>query len=101
MYLCKQKQEKDRDMATYAITINERTASGKALKAYLQALGVFISKVTHKNASKTRIYDPETGCYLKDSVVKSIEKAHDDMKHGRLKAYASVDDMFQDLGINT
>ena len=87
-------------MATYAITLNERTASGKALKEYLKALGVFVSKVTPKSAPKKRIYDPETGCYLKDIVVKSIEKAHDDMKHGRLKTYASVDDMFQDLGIN-
>lgn len=87
-------------MATYAITLNERTASGKALKAYLQALGVFVSKVTPKATPKTRIYDPETGCYLKDSVVKSIEQAHEDMKHGRLKAYNSVEDMFKDLGIN-
>ncbi|MCR5849927.1 MAG: hypothetical protein K6G92_04360 [Bacteroidaceae bacterium] len=87
-------------MATYAITLNERTASGKALKAYLQALGVFVSKVTPKATPETRIYDPETGCYLKDSVVKSIEQAHEDMKHGRLKAYNSVEDMFKDLGIN-
>ena len=87
-------------MATYAITLDERTASGKALKEYLKALGVFVAKVTPKAAPKKRIFDPETGCYLKDSVVKSIEKAHDDMKHGRLKTYASVDDMFQDLGIN-
>ena len=42
------------DMATYAITINERTTSGKALKAYLQALGVFISKVTPKAAPKKK-----------------------------------------------
>ena len=88
-------------MATYTITLNERTSSGKALMSYLEALGVLISKVTPKAAPKKRIYDPETGCYLKDSVVKSIEKAHDDMKHGRLKTYASVDEMFQDLGINT
>ncbi len=90
-------------MATYTITLNERTNSGKALMAYLQALGVIIQKVTPKTpktARKTRIYDPETGRYLKDSVVKSIEEAHEDMKHGRLKSYDSVDDMFQDLGIN-
>ena len=87
-------------MATYTITLNERTNSGKALMAYLQALGVIIQKVTPKNAPKTRIYDPETDRYLKDSVVRSIEEAHEDMKHGRLKSYDSVDDMFQDLGIN-
>ncbi len=87
-------------MATYAITLNERTSSGKALIEYLQKLGVLMHKVSPQSATKTRIYDPETGCYLKDSVVKSIEKAHEDMKHGRLKAYESVDEMFQDLGIN-
>ena len=88
-------------MASYTITLNERTSSGKALKEYLQALGVFMSKVKpKKTASKTRIYDPETGCYLKDSVVKSVEEAHADMKQGRLKSYNSVDDMFHELGIN-
>ena len=34
------------------------------------------------------------------SGLKSIGKAPDDMKHRKLKAYASVDDMFQDLDIN-
>ena len=33
-------------MATYAITLNERTTSGKALMAYLQALGVLVKKIT-------------------------------------------------------
>ena len=87
-------------MATYTITLNERTAKGKALIEYLQALGVLMHKVSPKSATNTRIYDPETGCYLRDSVVKSIEQAHEDMKHGRLKAYESVDEMFQELGIN-
>ena len=86
-------------MATYAITINERTASGKALKEYLQALGVFVSKATHKNASKTRIYDPETGRYMNDRAVKDIEQALDDAKHGRLKTYDSVDDFFKEMGL--
>ena len=63
-------------------------------------VGVASVKVQKPAKEKTRIYDPETGCYLKDSVVKSIEQAHEDMKHGRLKAYESVDELFQDLGIN-
>ncbi len=33
-------------MSTYAITLNERTTSGKALMAYLQALGVLVKKIT-------------------------------------------------------
>ena len=88
-------------MATYTITLNDRAARGRALVDYLQALGVKMQKVSpKKSATKSRIYDPETGCYLKDSVVKSIEQAHEDMKHGRLKAYESVDELFEDLGIN-
>ena len=31
---------------------------------------------------------------------KILEQAHEYMKHGRLKAYESVDEMFQDIGIN-
>ena len=81
--------------------MNERAARGKALVDYLQALGVKMHKVSQKkSATKPRIYDPETGCYLKDSVVRSIEQAHEDMKHGRLKTYSSADEMFKDLGIN-
>ena len=63
-------------MATYTITLNERSARGKALMEYLKALGVLMHKV------------------------KAIEQAHDDMKHGRLKTYNSADEMFKDLGIN-
>ena len=33
-------------MATYAITLNERTTSGKALMAYLQALGILVKKIS-------------------------------------------------------
>ena len=84
-------------MATYAITLNERTASGRALKAYLQALGVFISKVTPKATPKTRIYDPETGLYMNDRAVRDIEQALDDAKHGKVKTYDSVDDMFKSI----
>ena len=67
---------------------------------YLQALGVLIRKVAPTTAVTAWVYDPETGCYLKDSVVKSIEEAHEDMKQGRLKSYNSADEMFQELGFN-
>ena len=87
-------------MATYTITLNERSARGKALMEYLKALGVLMHKVSPKSATKHRLYDPETGEYLNDETMKAIEQAHDDMKHGRLKTYSSADEMFKDLGIN-
>ena len=37
---------------------------------------------------------------LNDKTMKAIEEAHEDMKHGRLKAYDSAKEMFKDLGIN-
>ena len=86
-------------MATYAITLNERSAKGKALIEYLQALGVLITKVTSKTATKTRIYDPETGEYMNDRAVRDIEQALDDAKHGRVTTYNSVDEFFKEMGL--
>ena len=82
------------------VTVDGSTNIANVTRAIRMLRGVTAIRPAKTKAKKPRLYDPETGCYLKDSVVKSIEKAHDDRKHGRLKTYASVDDMFQDLGIN-
>ena len=87
-------------MATLVLQIPDESLVQKVKQACKMIVGVASVKVQKPVKEKTRIYDPETGCYLKDSVVKSIEQAHEDMKHGRLKAYESVDELFQDLGIN-
>ena len=70
-------------MATYTITLNERTTSGKALMDYLQALGVLIQKVTPQTAPKPRLYDPETGECLNDKTMKAIE----DVRSGKEPVY--------------
>lgn len=67
-------------MATYTITLNERTSSGKALMEYLQALGVLISKITPK---------------AKSSYVRSQE----DKQAGRVESFSSSEEMFRSLGI--
>ena len=87
-------------MATLVLQIPDESLVQKVKQACKTIVGVASVKLQKPAKEKTRIYDPETGCYLKDSVVKSIEQAHEDMKHGRLKAYESVDELFQDLGIN-
>ena len=68
-------------MATYTITINERSTSGKALMAYLQALGVLIKKVSPKT---------------KSSYQRSQE---DNKKAGRIEEFSSSEEMFESLGI--
>lgn len=67
-------------MATYKITIDERSASGKALMSYLKALGVIIQKNQPK---------------AKSSYIKSQE----DKKAGRVETFSSSEEMFKSLGI--
>ena len=67
-------------MATYAITLNERTVSGKALMAYLKALGVLMFKVTSKERSS----------YL---------RSQEDKLAGRVEKFSSSEEMFNSLGI--
>lgn len=67
-------------MATYTITLNERTSSGKALMEYLQALGVLITKVTPKKKS-------------------GYVRSQEDKLAGRIEKFSSSEEMFKSLGI--
>lgn len=67
-------------MATYTITLNERTTSGKALMAYLQALGVLVHKVSPKSKS-------------------SYMRSQEDKLAGRIEEFSSSEEMFKSLGI--
>lgn len=69
-------------MATYTLTINERSAQGKALLAYLETLEVNIHRAPNSICKKG-----------------SLERSIEDMKRGRVKTFSSVDDMFKSLGI--
>lgn len=67
-------------MVTYTITLNERTANGKALMDYLQAQGVLVKKVSPAKKS-------------------SYECSQDDIREGRVEKFNSADEMFESLGI--
>lgn len=67
-------------MATYMITLNEKTTSGKALMTYLQALGVMVQKVTPQKKS-------------------SFERSLEDICAGRIEKFESSEEMFKSLGI--
>ena len=69
-------------MATFSITINERSAQGKALLAYLEALKVNLHRVSGTCARKG-----------------SLERSMDDIKHGRVESFASADEMCNAVGI--
>ena len=67
-------------MATYTITLNERTTRGKALVEYLQALCVLMHKVSPKKKSS----------YL---------RSQEDKQAGRVEKFSSSEEMFKSLGI--
>lgn len=67
-------------MTTYTITLNEQISSDKALIEYLNALGVLMQKVT-----------PAKKC--------SYESSQEDIRKGRVKKFASSEEMFKSLGI--
>jgi len=67
-------------MATYAITLNENTRSGKALMSYLQELGILVEKLTPSKRS-------------------SYVRFQADKRAGRIEKFDSSEDMFQSLGI--
>lgn len=64
-------------MATYTITLNERSNSGKALMTYLQSLGVLIEKVAPKKISRK---DPTL--LSKEEFFANIERAERQIERG-------------------
>ena len=85
-YLCSVKGKTNNKifeiMATYALTINERSMNGKALLEYLEALKLDIQLLPKVRLRKS-----------------SYERSMDDIKHGRIEKFASADEMCQSLGI--
>ena len=67
-------------MATYTITLNERTSNGKALMEYLRALGILVQKVSPKAKS-------------------SYQRSKEDKLNGRVEKFSSSEEMFKSLGI--
>ena len=65
-------------MATYTVTINERTNAGRQLLNYLLGLGLIKERVTSKK---------KTG----------LEEAEEDIREGRVYTASSAADLFNQL----
>ena len=69
-------------MATYSMTINERSTQGQALLAYLQALKVDLQRLPSVRLRKS-----------------SYERSMEDIRLGRVESFSSADEMCESLGI--
>lgn len=67
-------------MATYTITVNERTNGGKALMAYLRDLGVLVEKRSTVKKS-------------------SYMRSKEDVRNGEVETFSTSEELFQSLGI--
>jgi len=65
-------------MATYAVSINERTQAGRSLFVYLNSLGVITKRLPQRRR-------------------RGIDEALDDVRNGRVYQAESVDAMFKQI----
>ncbi len=72
------KTQKGEEMATYTVTINERTNAGRQLLNYLLGLGLIKERVSAKKKS-------------------GFEEAEEDIKAGRVYTASSAADLFNQL----
>ena len=84
-------------MATLVLQVPDESLVAKVKQACKLLMGVTSVKIQRPAKEKIRIYDPETGLYMNDRAVRDIEQALDDAKHGKVKTYDSVDDMFKSI----
>lgn len=80
-------------MATYTIRINERTAAGRALKAYLESLGALVGKVKSK-AAKAKEQDPTL--MTREEFCAKVEEAEESYRRGQTFAMLP-DESFNDF----
>lgn len=73
-----QNTEKGEEMATYTVTINERTNAGRQLLNYLLGLGLIKERVSAKKKS-------------------GFEEAEEDIKAGRVYTASSAAELFNQL----
>ncbi len=82
-------------MATYTIKLDERTNSGKALKEYLQSLGVLVKRISSSTKCNQEVDEVTSSSELitKEELV-TIQKGLEDIKNGRTTKIKDVNNIW-------
>ena len=86
-------------MATYTITLDERTNTGKALKEYLQSLGVLVKKIssgTKDDEEQEDVSASEPDTLTKEELI-AIQKGLDDIKNGKTTKIKDVNNIWESI----
>ena len=86
-------------MATYTITLDERTTTGKALKEYLLSLGVLVKKISSgkmidEEQDDASALDPDS--LTKEELI-AIQKGLEDIKNGRTTKIEDVNNIWESI----
>ena len=85
-------------MATYTIKLDERTYSGKALKEYLQSLGVPIKRISSSTKDDPEADEVASSSELitKEELI-AIPKGLEDIKNGRTTKIKDVNNVWESI----
>ena len=85
-------------MATYTIKLDERTNTGKALKEYLQSLGVLAKRISSSTKSNQETEEVASSSVLitKEELV-TIQKGLEDIKNGRTTKIKDANNIWESI----
>ena len=85
-------------MATYTIKLDERTTTGKALKEYLQSLGVLAKRISSSTKDEQ---EADEVAYSSELITKeelvAIQKGLEDIKNGRTTKIKDVNNIWESI----
>ena len=85
-------------MATYTIKLDERTTTGKALKEYLQSLGVLVKRISSSTKDDQEVDEVTSSSELitKEELI-AIQKGLEDIKNGRTTKIKDVNNIWESI----
>ena len=85
-------------MATYTIKLDERTTTGKALKEYLQSLGVPVNRLSSstKDDQEADEFTSSSELITKEELV-TIQKGLEDIKNMRTSKIKDVNNIWESI----
>ena len=85
-------------MATYTIKLDERTNTGKALKEYLQSLGVLVKRIPSFTKCNQEVDEVTSSSELitKEELV-AIQKGLEDIKSRRTAKIKDVNNIWESI----
>lgn len=85
-------------MATYTIKLDEQTNTGKALKEYLQSLGILVKRISSSTNDNQEADDVTSSSeHITKEELVTIPKGLEDIKNGRTTKIKDVNNIWESI----